>query len=32
MVEIETFNSNEDLLLDYDYDDFYDLEMIIWRY
>jgi hypothetical protein len=29
MVEIETFNSNEDLLLDYDYDDFYDLEMII---
>jgi hypothetical protein len=27
MVEIETFNSNEDLLLDYDYDDLYDLEM-----
>jgi hypothetical protein len=27
MVEIETFNSNEDLALDYDYDDLYDLEM-----
>jgi hypothetical protein len=27
MVEIETFNSNEELLLDYDYDDLYDLEM-----
>ncbi len=26
MVEIETFNSKEDLLLDYDYDDLYDLE------
>jgi hypothetical protein len=26
MVEIETFNSKKDLLLDYDYDDLYDLE------